>query len=339
MGNDPLSIADIECPKGSPWRIESGGDIYRRFLCEALSKRFNVESLGILLGEGNWLFQRARLACRLVGLKGVNDIWIRGFLSTITLPLDRTAGKSILLIHHIDSRDTYEPILSTLLLGKSFVLEKFFYHNLSKVDAVVTVSRYWKEHFEARGHPDVRVIYNPFDVASFTFTEQEIADFVRRHGLAGRPIVYIGNCQRGKGVVEVYEHLRGMDLNLVTSGDKGVNMPAIHLSLDYRDYQRLLKASSVVVAMSKLKEGWNRTAHEAMLCRTPVVGSGVCGMRELLDGGQQIVCQSFGELRQCVEYALEHPELGEKGYEFAENFTVERFESDWIGLIEEVAGC
>jgi len=337
MGTPTLNIADIECARGSPWRIESGGDLYRRYLFEALRKRFNVEPLGILLGRGNWLFQRTKLAWRLFRLKGVNDVWIRSFLSTITLPVDRTAGKNILLIHHIDSRDTYEPVLSTLLLGKSYLLERFFYHNLYQVDAVVAVSKYWKEHFEARGHPNVRVIYNPFEVASFTFTEQEIANFIQRHGLAGKPIVYIGNCQRGKGVVEAYEHLRGMGLNLVTSGDKKVNVPAMNLSLNYRDYQRLLKASSVVVTMSKLKEGWNRTAHEAMLCKTPVVGSGVCGMKELLDGGQQIVCRSFSELRQCVEYALEHPELGEKGYDFAKNFTVERFESDWIELIEEVA--
>jgi glycosyltransferase involved in cell wall biosynthesis len=338
MGTPKLSIADIECPLGTPWRIESGGDLYRRYLVETLRKRFNAEPLGILLGRGNWLFQRAKLAYRLFGLKGVNDVWIRGFLSTITLPADRTVGKNILLIHHIDIRDTYEPVTSTLLLGKSYLLERFFYRNLNKVDAVVAVSKYWKEHFEARGHPNVRVIYNPFEVGSFTFTEQEIADFTRRHGLEGKPTVYIGNCQRGKGVIESYEHLKGMGLNLVTSGDRKVNIPAMHFSFDYRDYQRLLKASSVVVTMSKLREGWSRTAHEAMLCRTPVVGSGVCGMKELLDGGQQIVCRSFGELRQCVEYALEHPELGEKGYEFARNFTVERFESDWVGLIEEVAG-
>ena len=130
---------------------------------------------------------------------------------------------------------------------------------------------------------------------------------------------------RNKGVVEVYEQLKELDLNLVTSGEKRVSIPAINLTLDYRDYLRLLKASSIVVAMSKFKEGWNRTVHEAMLCMTPVIGSGTGGMKELLDGGQQIVCHSFSELKQCFEYALVHPELGEKGYDFAKNFTVERF--------------
>ena len=159
-------------------------------------------------------------------------------------------------------------MMTRLLLG-------VFYHNIRRVDHVVTVSEFWKEHFAARGHPNVSVIYNPFDVAGFAFTEDEIADFVRRHGLAGRPIAYIGNCQRAKGVVETYERLKEMDLHLVTSGEKRADTPATNLRLDDRDYLRLLKASSVVVAMSKFREGWNRTAHEAMLCRTPVVGSGL----------------------------------------------------------------
>ena len=56
-----------------------------------------------------------------------------------------------------------------------------------------------------------------------------------------------------KGVVEVYDQLKGLDLNLVTSGKKSVSVPATNLRLDYRDYLRLLKASSVVVTMSKFK--------------------------------------------------------------------------------------
>ena len=45
----------------------------------------------------------------------------------------------------------------------------------------------------------------------------------------------------------------------------------------------LLQAASVAVTMSKFNEGWCRTAHEAMLCKTPVVGSGMGGMGELLE--------------------------------------------------------
>ena len=70
----------------------------------------------------------------------------------------------------------------------------------------------------------------------------------------------------------------------------------------FGDYLKLLKASWVVLTMSKFKEGWCRTAHEAMLLKTPVIGSGTGGMRELLENGKQIVCPEFDNLREKVKY-------------------------------------
>ena len=130
--------------------------------------------------------------------------------------------------------------------------------------------------------------------------------------------------------------LKDMEVHLVTSGRKEVDLPILNLNLDYRDYLLLLKSSSVVITMSKFKEGWNRTAHEAMLCKTPVIGSGLGGMRELLEGGNQIICEDFSDLKEQVSYALDHPEMGEKGFEFARQFTVERFNDEWVRLIERV---
>ena len=56
--------------------------------------------------------------------------------------------------------------------------------------------------------------------------------------------------------------------------------------------------------MSKFQEGWCRTAHEAMLLKTPVVGSGFGGMSELLEGGGQIICDNFNDLKEKIEYLL-----------------------------------
>jgi len=92
----------------------------------------------------------------------------------------------------------------------------------------------------------------------------------------------------------------------------------------------------VVLAMSKFKEGWCRSAHEAMLLKTPVIGSGSGGMLELLKGGEQIVCRDFTNLRKHVEYTLLHPDMADKGYVFAKNFTMERFQRDWIQFIKQL---
>ena len=219
-------------------------------------------------------------------------------------------------------------------------MEKVFYYALKRIDAVVVLSEFWREHFESRMHDDVRIIYTPFDMDEFKFTEEEMINFKDKYGLTKKPVIYLGNCQKSKGVVEAYRALKGLDAHLVTSGERRVDIPAINLNLSYRDYLRLLKASSVVVTMSKFKEGWCRTAHEAMLCKTPVVGSGMGGMEELLEGGGQIICKDFSKLKGDIEYAMEHQELGERGYKYAsqEKFTVEYFEKEWVKLIEELGG-
>ena len=37
--------------------------------------------------------------------------------------------------------------------------------------------------------------------------------FKKQFRLEGKPIVYLGNCQRIKGVVEAYEHLKDMEVH------------------------------------------------------------------------------------------------------------------------------
>jgi glycosyltransferase involved in cell wall biosynthesis len=89
--------------------------------------------------------------------------------------------------------------------------------------------------------------------------------------------------------------------------------------------------------MSKFLEGWNRIANEAMLCKTPVIGSGTGGMRELLEGGNQIICDNIQQLREYVDFALSNRDyLGEKGYKFASQFTREKFAERWLRLVDSL---
>ena len=271
------------------------------------------------------------LLFRLYRLKGAKDIWIRNFDSILTLPHDGTRGKNVAMFYHLDYslQPSYlQPLWKTL--------EKTFYSHLRKVSAIVTISKYWQNHFRDRGYPAVYLIYNGFDIGQFHFHEQEIEAFKETYSLKSKPILYLGNCQAAKGVVEAYEELKDLDVHLVTSGRREADLPALNLNLGYRDYLRLLKAASVVVTMSKFKEGWNRTAHEALLCKTPVIGSGMGGMGELLEGGKQLVCADFRELREKAIYALDHPKLGEKGYDFVKQFTADRFNEDWLNLVKAV---
>ena len=298
-----------------------GGKAYEMQLLNFLLNNYEVEEIYPHSNRNNEMLRWAEELYRLSKLKVSKDLFMRDFYSSAVM--GKTSGRNISIIHHIDSSQKDHPFLNRLL-------EKKFYMNLNRIDTIVTVSEYWKRHFEEMGHGDAWVVYNGFDLKDFEITEDEVKRFKEKYGLVGKLILYLGNCQPGKGVVEAYRELKDRDAFLITSGKEEVKIPALNLNLDYKEYLTLLKASSVVVAMSKFNEGWNRTVHEAMLCKTPVIGSGLGGMRELLEGGKQLVCEDISKLNDLVDIAMENrKELGESGYNFAKDFTMERFVEGW----------
>lgn len=129
--------------------------------------------------------------------------------------------------------------------------------------------------------------------------------FKRQYGFNDKPLIYLGNCLKKKGVVETYNSLKYIDAYFVTSGNKDVELPIPNLTLSFEEYRLLLAASDIVITMSLFKEGWNRVAHEAVLCGTPVIGSGKGGMEELLMMSEQTISTSFEDLPHHVNRILE----------------------------------
>ena len=312
----------------------TGGNVYQLRLAEALSSAHNVETISVAPSGMRFLpMTHLRTLANLANVRGEKDIWIRSFLPIAGLNLDRTTGANIGLIHH------HVPVKVDFRYVQNRIIDWLLYRNIRRLDAVVAVSQHWRRYLERRGCRNVHVIYNGIDPSQFTFDEEEVASFLARYGLEGKPILYLGNCQSIKGVVEAYQSLKDSGFHLVTSGRRRVDVPTINLDLQYRDYLLLLRAASVAVTMSLFDEGWCITAHEAMLCRTPVIGSGRGGMRELLEGGGQIICSSFDELPTLVQRAMaDQARLGEAGYRYASQFTLDRFRREWLALIDAVQG-
>ena len=113
-------------------------------------------------------------------------------------------------------------------------------------------------------------------------------------------------------------------------------LPVRHLILDRREYLLLLNACDVVLTMSTIIEGWNRTAHEAMLCRTPVIGSGIGGMKELLQGGGQVIKTDFRGLSETIMNVLKNKaQYEQRGYEYASQFDINYFRREWQTVIQD----
>jgi len=307
-----------------------GGVIYNEQARKALEPFFDVEEIML----ESKIFKNIRYLkipeslFYIWRLKKEKDLWIRDFYSSIFIK-----RKSLVMIHHLDFSG-FPPVSRPAF----YILQKIFLKKLEKADCIVTVSDYWQKYFLGLGFKNVYKIYNGFDLNEFGIKDQEAEEF--KKSISSRPIIYLGNCQKAKGVVESYKALKCLDVQLVTSGRRQVNLPVLNLELDHKNYLKLLKASSIVISMSKFKEGWCRTAHEAMLSKTPVIGSGLGGMKELLEGGSQIVCPDFSELKNKAEYLLQNPErrkeIAEKGFEFAKKFTLDKFSEEWIKLIKNI---
>jgi glycosyltransferase involved in cell wall biosynthesis len=265
---------------------------------------------------------------------GVHDVLILDSFVTMAMPPAGHA-RHIVVIHDLD----WSATTKRWRRGIFTALKPLVHHNLRLADFVVTVSKYWEARLRGLGCARVQTIYNGFREADFVIRDDEVASFRRRFGWT-KPVVYIGNHHPGKGILQSYEALKGLDVHLVTSGKWLANVPPINLELSYRDYLCLLRASSVIVTMSLFHEGWCRTAHEAMLLERPVVGSGFGGMGELLRGGSQIVCSRFEDLRSHVEALLAEPErrgrMGEEAHRFARTFTEDRMRSDWVRLLSSL---
>jgi glycosyltransferase involved in cell wall biosynthesis len=315
-----------------------GGIVYNDEARKILSKNFDLD---LLVCESKYFKKIKYLRIPeslfyLLRLNGEKDLWIRDFYSIVTLRPKKTKGKNLLIIHHLDFSG-FPLIARPFLNSLKFFL---FFRNLKKADAILTVSEYWKQYFLQKGYKNVYKIYNSFDQSNFNVSNEEVLNFKKKHGLQDKPIVYLGNCQKAKGVIESFNALKDLDVHFVTSGERKVKIPALNLNLNDRDYLILLKASSIVIAMSMFKEGWCRTAHESMLSKTPVIGSGLGGMRELLEDGRQIICTNFRGLKKEVQNLLEdsflRKKIGEDGYNFAKNFTPEKFEQDWLNLIDNI---
>jgi glycosyltransferase involved in cell wall biosynthesis len=251
---------------------------------------------------------------------------IRAIFSTFYAPFD-PARKNVILIYHLDTS-----FVRRSGFYRSF--EKIFFERARLADRIIVVSKYWKNIMEDAGCPRVDVINNAFDLDMFSFAPPELREFREKINVSLEThLIYLGNARPEKGFREAYEALKNIDAEFVVTGGTPAGLPVRSLFLPYREYLMLLKISSIVITMSQFNEGWCRTAHEAMLCGTPVIGSGKGGMRELLEGGHQIICNAFDNLNREVRNLLADHEqrraIGLSGQDYARNFTLQNFQGSW----------
>lgn len=312
---------------GTPKGLK-GGNAYEIQAMRALTRRFDVATDPAAIRERE---SALTYALRLQRRRPRADLLIKNGQAVVWGPLG-IAPVEVGIIHHLDWQ-----------LARSSLAWRWYFaslvRRLKRLSAVVTVSEFWRQELLRLGVRNVHLIYNSFDLAEFEFAPGEVEAVVRKHGLpTDRPLVYIGNASRHKGVEEVYRALRDSPYTLYMTGhDPDTDIPVPCFNVDRRDYLCLLRASSLVLTMSLMLEGWNRVAHEAMLCGTPVIGSGSGGMRELLVSGGQIVHPGGAGLAEVTAAALvRRDELSAAGRAYAARLNMDYFTTAWIGFVDNI---
>ncbi len=260
--------------------------------------------------------------------KNSSDITIRNMDSCFFFNENQ---KNIVLVHH------HDPVSKNKLV---LWYQRFIYWNMlrkiEKIDTVVVGSIYWEKYFHSIGVENIRVIYNPFEVKKYRYKGNDaIVKFKKKYNLANKPIIYIGGLQKEKGADKSYNALKDLDTYLVSTGVASIQLEnVIHLDLDFDEYITLLQSCSLAVLMSQFKEGWNRVAHEALLCRTPVIGTGYGGMGELLDETNQTICRDFSQLRDIVIQKLqEEKRVDDQAYAYVASFDIDRFDKAYDKIL------
>jgi glycosyltransferase involved in cell wall biosynthesis len=192
---------------------------------------------------------------------------------------------------------------------------------LRRAAAVVCVSAALAEEARRLGALEVVVLPNGVDPPAEVGEEAEPPE-----------VLFAGRLSREKGVLELVEATRGMNLVVAGNGPLRDRVPQARGFVPPEELARLYERAAVVVCPS-LREGFGVVCLEAMAHGRPVVASGVGGLLDLVVDGETGLLVPPGDvaaLRGAIERLLGDPQLRRRLGEAGRRRASERFSWDVV---------
>jgi len=260
--------------------FSDGGSLYEKQVYQSLKNNFEID-LAEVSGSHLRFIKSKKINYLTFFLKEKfknRDILITNNLFIYGLDL-KIFSKKIFILHHMDF--TIESTITNYF-------NKKIIKNLNRFDLIVVPSKYWKNYLSQYvDKNNIKVIYNSFDIS---LINEAISNFDKRKFLSSNNIpldkfiIYAGNPIAIKGINDILKTFKSDAYYIVTSGNYLPEADVHNINCNYIDYLRLIHCSNIVCLFSSFKEGWNRIAHEAILCGKTVVGKkGTGGMEELIN--------------------------------------------------------
>jgi len=192
---------------------------------------------------------------------------------------------------------------------------------LGRAGVVICPSRALAESARALGAPEIAVIPSGVDVPAEVGEEASPPE-----------VLYAGRLSSEKGVLELVEAARGMNLVIAGDGPLRSRVPEARGFVPPDQLARLYARAAVVVCPSH-REGFGVACLEAMAHGRPVVASAVGGLLDLVVDGETGVHVPPGDvpaLRAALERLLEDRELRRRMGDAGRRRAAEHFSWDAV---------
>lgn len=205
-----------------------------------------------------------------------------------------TRNKVLVVFHHYDKREK----LSLFYHLNAWLLFKL----LSAAPAhvrVVVVAGFWSDFLIARGVPSSAILHFPnlFDTGKYQ---------LHNHTQKNDKQICFGqySAKQHASAFELIEKLneQGYECFFTAPYESktGVKKEVKVLHLTFDEYLEKLASSSYVVCLGAFNEGWNRVAHESLLCGSNVIGYESGGLTDLLRQSGQFLVADTNEAYEVI---------------------------------------
>lgn len=223
-------------------------------------------------------------------------------------------------------------LTNSLLLSLDSYFRDTFYNPLDYIDKFIFVSK-----FSQSKHIEANIKYKEKSVHLYNFTSDRQTNIEEKKNY----LLYIGRISEEKGIqtlIKAQQLVPNVDIKIVGTGpllnDLKKNYPNVSF-LGFKEgkvLEQLIKEAKFTIVPSEWYENNPLSVIESMMSGTPVIGSNIAGIPELIKDkhdGFLFQTRNFNNLAEVIKEAIslskeDYKKMSDSAYKFAiENFSKE----------------